>query len=369
MSGGRAHRVRPLRHARHLSAQSLTVLPVAHGLPPARGRLRVTPEDFHVTEVLGFPADGSGGHWLLTVEKRDTNSGWVAAQLARTAGVASREVGFSGHKDRHAVTVQAYSVPLTAALTSSDWQGHQQPGYRVIAVDRHSRKLRPGSHRANRFALRVRDVDGDQTAIGLCLEAMARDGVPNYFGPQRFGRQGGNLLRVREWADGAPAPRDRALRGFLLSAARSHVFNLALAARVQDGSWNHLLPGESVLLDGRRSFFRAAEIDSILEGRCTAMDVHPSGPLAGRGAAASSGQAAAVEEAAIAAESHLVGWLASQGLDHERRSLRLPVRELAWSFEGSDLLLEFVLPKGTFATAVLHELLADAWDVGEGGEE
>ncbi len=369
MSGGRAHRLCPHRLARHLSGEFLAALPVAHGSPSARGRLRATPEDFQVTEVLGFPIDGSGGHWLLTVEKRETNSGWVAAQLARTAGVSTRDVGFSGHKDRHAVTVQAYSVPVTAALTLDDWRAHEHPGYRVIAVDRHSRKLRPGSHRANRFLLRIRDVEGDRTAIGSCLDAIARDGVPNYFGPQRFGRQGGNLLRVKEWAVGGPAPRDRALRGFLLSAARSHVFNLALAARVQHGSWNQLLPGESVLLDGRRSFFHAAEIDSVLEERCRVMDVHPSGPLAGRGTAPATAQAAEVEQAAIAAESHLAEWLATQGLDHERRSLRLPVREFSWSFDANDLLLDFLLPKGTFATAVLHELLLDAWDVGEGGEE
>lgn len=340
-------------------------LPTAHGTPPARGRIRVEPEDFRVEEVLGFEPDGAGGHVLLTVEKRGANTAWVASQLARAAGIAVRDVGFSGHKDRQAVTVQAFTVPSPEDEPLEPIRAHSGEGYRVVDVARHGRKLRPGSHRANRFKLRIRDVQGDRAAIDACLERIARSGVPNYFGPQRFGRDGANLRRAREWSMGGQAPRDRNQRGFAISAARSHLFNEVLAVRVQRGDWDRLLPGEAVILDGKRSFFPATEIDAELLSRLAALDIHPSGPMVGRGAAPVSGEAMVVEGRALVGEVALRDLLLAQGLELERRALRLPVRDCRWEYEGDSLLLEFTLPRGAFATAVLHELLADAWDVGD----
>ena len=334
------------------------------------GAIRREPEDFVVDEILGFEPDGAGNHGLLIVEKRGANTGWVAAQLARHAGVAVRDIGFSGHKDRHALTTQAYSLPLPAlfdVVQCLEWQGE---GYAVRAAYRHGRKLRLGSHRANRFALRIRDLRGDHGAIEACLAAVRAHGVPNYFGPQRFGREGSNLRRATAWAGGDVPPRDRSQRSFALSAARSHLFNAVLAARVASGDWNRLLPGEAVMLDGRRSFFIAEPEDAALEARRVAMDVHPSGPLPGRGESPATGIAREVEDSVIAPHAALVALLASERIDHERRSLRLPVRELDWTFDEDDtMVLRFALPRGTFATAVLHEVLVDAWDAGEGGEE
>ena len=147
------------------------------------------------------------------------------------------------------------------------------------------------------------------------------------------------------------------------------MFNEVLAARVRRGDWNLPLPGEAVILDGKRSFFTAATLEPDTIARAAALDVHPSGPLPGRGANPATGEALSVEGRALIGESALADLLIAQGLEHERRSLRLPVRECSWHFEDDALLLEFTLPRGTFATAVLHELLADAWDAGEGGED
>ena len=346
-----------------------TVLPGAHGVPPATGRIRTEPEDFRVEEVLGFAPDGAGSHVLLTVEKRGANSGWVAAQLARAAGVAVRDVGYAGQKDRQAVTLQAYTVPVPVDAPLEPILAHSGEGYRVLAAQRHGRKLRPGSHRANRFALRVRDLAGDRDGIEGCLQRIAGLGVPNYFGPQRFGRDGANLQRARDWAAGGAPLRDRVQRSFALSAARSQLFNAVLAARVQRGDWNRLLPGEAVMLDGKRSFFAAPTVDADMVARCEAMDVHPSGPLPGRGSAPVTGEVLELETRVLTGEHALIQLLAGQGLEHERRSLRLPVRDCRWQYDGADLLIQFMLPRGAFATAVLHELLADAWDVGEGGED
>lgn len=344
-------------------------VPTAHGPPPASGRTRVEPEDFRVEEVLGFEPDGSGGHLLLLVEKRGANTGWVAGQLARLAGVHARDVGYSGQKDRHALTRQTFSLPWNPAAAiepSLAWSGG---GFRVIAAGRHGRKLRPGSHRGNRFAIRVRGLAGDPEAVESRLRIIAAAGVPNYFGPQRFGRGMANLARAREWATGGAAPLARSQRSFVLSAARSAVFNRVLAERVRRGDWNRLLPGEAVALDGRRSYFRADDIDDLLRERCARMDVHPTGPLWGSGTCPATGEARDVESGAVAAEADLCSLLESAGLEHERRSLRLPVRDLTWSRDGDDLALTFELGRGTFATAVLHELLQDAWDESEAGED
>lgn len=344
-------------------------LATAYGPAPTGGHIRVEPEDFFVDEVLGFEPDGAGSHVVLRVEKRGANTGWVAAQLAQSAGVHVRDVGFSGHKDRQAVTRQAFSIPWPVATPLDTCLSFAGEGYHVLSADRHGRKLRPGSHRANRFVLVLRDLDGEVAGIDQRLRLIGEQGVPNYFGPQRFGRDGGNLARVRAWADGGPAPRDRAQRGFALSAARSELFNLVLGERVRRGDWNRLLPGEAVVLDGRRSFFPATVIDAVLEDRCDRMDVHPSGPLWGRGESPATDAALEVEESIGTRAPALIALLAAQGMDHERRSLRLPVRALAWTHEAGTLRLEFELPRGTFATAVLHELLRDAWDAGESGEE
>jgi tRNA pseudouridine13 synthase len=333
------------------------------------GRLRATPEDFRVDEQLGFDADGTGAHVLLTVEKRGANTGWVAAQLARAAGVAVRDVGWSGQKDRDALTRQAYTIPWRAQEPIESCLEFAGEGFRVVDAVRHGRKLRPGSHRANRFALRVTEIDGDTAALAARLATMARSGVPNYFGPQRFGRSGANLARARDWAASGRAPRDRTARGFALSAGRSALFNALLAERVRRGNWDRLLSGEAVMLDGRRSFFHAAEIDATLLERAAAMDVHPSGPLWGRGESSATDEALALEAGISAGEPALCALLEAEGLAQERRSLRLPLRELEWSLEGRELWLAFELPRGAFATAVLHEIVRDAWSDERGAED
>jgi tRNA pseudouridine13 synthase len=340
-------------------------LPLAHGDPPVRGRLRVVPEDFRVEELLGFEPAGEGPHALLVVEKRGCNTGWVAAELARAARVAARDVGWSGQKDRHAVTRQAFTLPWPVHAPLEPCVGFSGDGFRVLSAARHGRKLRPGSHRANRFELRVRELEGEPGALEERLRTIAVLGVPDYFGPQRFGRDGGNLVRARNWAASGRAPRDRHSRGFALSAARSALFNAVLAERVSQGNWNALLEGEAVMLDGRRSFFVAAVIDETLTARCARMDVHPSGPLWGQGSPPATGAALEVESQVTAREPALRALLETHGLEQERRSLRLPVRDLEWSVDAEGLSLAFELPRGAFATAVLHEIVQRAWEADE----
>ena len=339
---------------------NLLDLPCAWGTPPARGRVRVAPEDFVVREWLGFPADGEGDHWLLTVRKRGANTHWVAKQLGKLAQIHPRDVGFAGLKDRDAVTEQAFTIPVRSAMTG-EWAGVQGDGFEVIAAQRHRRKLKRGALRGNDFEIVVRGFEGDRAALDERCKLIAAHGVPNYFGPQRFGNDGSNLTRARQWLGGEKELHDRFERSFALSAARSAIFNAVLAERVRNGNWNQLQAGDVANLDGSNSVFKVDALDDVLRDRCDRMDIHPTGPLWGRGELASQGDIAALERRIADVEPPLASGLAAAGLDQERRSLRMRVAEFAWEVDGSDLRLRFRLSRGVFATAVLHEILADAF--------
>lgn len=336
----------------------------AHGPVTVRGRLKTTPEDFHVEEVLGFAADGEGPHALLTVEKRGANTRWVAAELARYAGVHPRDVGYAGLKDRQAVTVQHFSVPIEGR-PEPDWNALPAGDFRVLAAVRHRRKLKIGALRGNRFRVVMRDLAGPVGGLVPKLEAVASRGVPNYFGPQRFGQGAGNIAQAQAMLVGGRRIHDRRLRSLLLSAARSLIFNEVLSERVQAGNWDRLLTGDVMMLDGSRSVFRSDPADGALPGRLAAGDVHPTGPLWGRGDPPTAGEVHALEDGVVQKHGALARGLESAGVDAARRALRLPVRELAWEQpDAHTLVLRFFLPAGAYATTVLRELAAT-----EGGME
>jgi len=327
----------------------------AHGAPLATGVLRSVPEDFQVCEWLGFEPDGAGEHVLLTVRKRNANTLWVARALARQAQVPPRDIGFAGLKDRDAVTEQAFTV--LSKMSAEDWLGFKGDGFEVIAAQRHKRKLKRGAHKGNDFRIVVREAALDPIALRERLEAIRVLGVPNYFGPQRFGRSGGNLALAREWFQKGTAPRDRAQRGFALSAARSALFNATLAARVAQGTWGTLLDGDVANLDGSGSVFDVASVDAVLRDRCSKLDIHPTGPLWGHGELRTQGSVAEFEREIPEPFEGLRQGLAAGGLTQERRALRSTVYDLAWELDGAMLRLEFRLHRGAFATAVLNEVV------------
>ncbi|HYB63957.1 MAG TPA: tRNA pseudouridine(13) synthase TruD [Steroidobacteraceae bacterium] len=324
----------------------------------AEAVMRERAEDFLVEEDLGFAPAGAGPHLLLKVRKTDANTPWVARQLARHAGCRPQEVGYAGLKDRRAVAIQWFSVPRPR--TPLDPRSVRGEGYEVLESHAHNRKLPRGALAGNRFAIRLR-APGDEGArlaerLAPRLAAIAARGVPNYFGPQRFGRDGGNLAPVTQ----DPARLPAAERGFRLSAARSVVFNAVLAARVGDGCWERLLAGDLASLDGRGSFFSVAAVDETLEARCSRLEIHPTGPLWGVGQPASDAGVRALETrigGEFAAECTLC---AAAGMAQERRSLRLRVADLGCEAEAAAVLLRFRLTRGSFATAVLRELVGAA---------
>lgn len=332
-------------------------LPFAYGAPPARGQLRTACEDFQVDEELGFAASGAGEHVLVQVRKRDANTEWVAKRLAALAGVKPMAVSFAGLKDRHALTSQWFSVQLPGRDEPA-WTSLNDQYIEILHAARHHRKLRRGALRGNRFRLLVRDVAGARDAIDARLQAIAQGGVPAYFGAQRFGRDGDNVARALAMFGGRRV--SRAQRSILLSAARSWLFNRVLAERVRRGNWNQLLVGDIAMLDGTHSVFAVTALDETLQRRCAQMDLHPTGPLWGRGEPATAGLVLEWEQQAVADQGPLREGLVAAGLDQQRRTLRQAVRELRWQWQDAQtLVVSFYLDAGNYATSVMREVLGD----------
>ncbi len=336
---------------------SVDSLPHAHGDALLRARIRVEDDDFRVIELPSFEPGGQGEHLLLEIEKRGMTTAFAAQRIADWAGVAPMAVSYAGMKDRHAVTRQRFSVhlpkrvaPPIETLAGAD--------LRPLSATWHGRKLPRGALAGNRFELVLRDVALDRHSrdeIEQRLQRIAASGVPNYFGEQRFGRDGGNIEQARRLFAGARMRREQ--RGMVLSAARSALFNEVLARRVEQGHWASGLDGDVWMLDGSHSVFGPVPLDDALRERVARFDIHPTGPLAGAGELRSVGAVREIEAAVLAAQAELVDGLTAFGLRQERRALRIAVAELRHAWLADDRLqLEFRLPPGAYATVVLREL-------------
>lgn len=330
----------------------------AYGKPLASAAMRSTAEDFQVDELLDIPLSGSGEHHWLHIQKRDTNTEWLARQLARLAGVVARDVGYAGMKDRIAVTTQWFSVRLPGKF-DPDWHAIESDNIKLLSFGRNSAKLRRGAHNGNAFIITLRNVEGDRDTIDQRLSQIKLNGVPNYFGEQRFGHGGRNVSNGVALLKGDIKVKDRHKRSLYLSAVRSYLFNLILSARVADGSWQQLLQGEAVILSGSNSHFSADIVDDELNGRLAERDIHPSAPLWGRGRSASASTAFEYEQRVLAPYQEILEKMEHIGLDQSRRSLRSSVPDLSWIW-GADnrLMLRFELPVGTFATSLLREVVS-----------
>ncbi|OYU29081.1 MAG: tRNA pseudouridine(13) synthase TruD [Burkholderiales bacterium PBB2] len=314
---------------------TLPLWPKAYPASGASAILKSLNEDFIVTELpLQLPS-GAGEHLWLDVEKNGANTAFVAQQLAAAAGVQEWDVGYAGLKDRYAITRQWFSIYLPKGETP-DLTQLQHPEFKVLSQSRHVKKLRPGDLQGNHFRIMLREVTGDRAAIELNLQAIASQGVPNYFGAQRFGHEGGNVEQGRAMLAREIRVRNPKKKGIYLSAVRSFVFNEVLALRIQQGLWGQVLPGDVMDAAGR-----------------------PTGPLWGRGRVSSSEQAQALENGVAAAHAVLCDGMEHAGLDQERRALVASPGELTWEWPQADqLLLSFSLPAGNYATSLLSEILS-----------
>ncbi len=342
-----------------MSAPSLPALAFAFGGAPVSGELRASAEDFQVRELPLLEPDGAGEHTWLWIRKRNENTDHVAGLLSRHAGVHPRDISYAGLKDRNAVTEQWFSVHLPGRA-EPDWAALDCATVTVLRHARHSRKLQRGALRGNSFCITVRAVSGDLSRLQSLLERVRDSGVPNYFGMQRFGIAGSNLQTAAQLFRNPRMKLSRNRRSLALSAARSLLFNAVLSRRVSDGSWDRALPGDAMQLAGSHSFFIAEPADAGIAQRVAEQDIHPTGPLFGKGDSPVQGACRELEAAVLSDYADFMAGLAAAGLRQERRALRLPVAGLCWQWpQPGVLVLEFSLPAGCYATSVLRELVTE----------
>ncbi len=327
--------------------------PRYHGDPCCNGVIRSVPDDFQVDEELGFELSGSGEHYFLQIRKRGENTQWLVKQLARIAGVRPHDVGYAGLKDRHANTTQWFSVWLPGK-SEPEWQQLETSQIEILQIQRHSRKLKRGSHQANRFNIRIRQLQscGD---VEERLQRVKAQGVPNYYGEQRFGHHGGNLEQAGRLFSGEIRVKDRQRRGLYLSAARSYLFNKIVAARIEKNCFDQYLDGDRLMIEGTSNL--SAESDpKQLQPLLESLQLHPSAPLYGRGRSLVEAESLALETDILAENKSWCDGLEAAGLKPERRSVRLLIPDLSWSYPEPEILqLSFALPPGAFATSVLRE--------------
>ena len=328
--------------------------PRAFGAALGTGRIREQPGDFVVREISQANPSGSGEHLWLLVRKTDCNTEWVARQLTRFLGRPRRDVGYAGRKDRRAVTEQWFSVRCPSRQASLS--GLQLPGVELLAHAWHDRKLKRGYLQGNRFALRIRQVALEQEVLQQRISMLTQFGVPNYFGLQRFGRSLSNLQRAVQAFRGA-ATLSREQRSLALSAARSFLFNEILAVRVAAHRWAALAPGTLAGLAGSRAVFVVDAVDEEIEQRLRRLDIHPTAPLFGVVEKQPAG-VTAEDQAVIDRFPVLRDGLIAAGLKLAQRPTRAVVADLSWDLSDNDLLMEFSLAPGAFATAVLRELVS-----------
>lgn len=330
-----------------------------YGEPLSTGKLKMLAEDFIVEEDLGFEPDGEGEHLLVRIRKTGCNTQFVAEQLARFAGVHPRAVSYAGLKDRHAVTEQWFCLHLPGKddpeLSNFDLEGCQ-----IVRFSRHRKKMRIGTLKGNSFTLVLRHLS-NLADIDARLAKIAEKGVPNYFGVQRFGRNGNNLVQAKRWANNEIRVKERTKRSFYLSASRSAMFNLVASQRLAQGIVRQVMLGDALQLNGRGSWFvaKSDELES-LQPRVDNGELLVTAPLPGDGALGTLDDAAAFEQACLSEQTELLSLVKRERVEPVRRAVMLQPLQMSWEAKDDITLeLKFWLPAGSFATSVVRELMRD----------
>lgn len=324
-------------------------------LPGIGGRIKDRPEDFEVEEVPSYEPSGEGDHLYLWVEKRDVGPEYFARMIAQRVGVPVGTVGTAGLKDRLAVTRQWVSVPKEAEPRLSQIDGD---GIKLLTVSRHTNKLKPGHLRGNRFKIRVREAT-NPTALTAIVERIRTQGMPNYYGPQRFGRDGSTVALGFDCLAGRQKKRLRPfVFKFALSAVQSLLFNRYLAARLTDGLFRTVLPGDVMMKWPGGGMF-VSDDPAVDQPRFDAREIVSGGPMFGSRTYPAKGLAAEREQTILAASGLSPASFARFGklASGTRRHNLIYLDDLSAEWHGSDVILGFTLPSGCYATVLLREIM------------
>ena len=328
--------------------------------PNSTAGVKMQPNDFSVSEQLGFECSGEGEHIWLNVVKTQLHTTQVATEIAKCAKLAVKHIGFSGMKDHRAVTSQWFSVWLPGVKDGDlpDWQALSRDDLRINHVVRHSRKLKRGTHLANDFEIRLVDFIGDIDELSSRIDQLLLNGVPNYFGEQRFGFAGSNLNKAVDWFEKGYKIKQQNKRSLLLSSARAWLFNVVLSKRLKNKDWLTIYDNEPLNLSGSKSYF-ISEDKTENQKRLNDLDINTTGPLWGRGIDKILPQSdlKTLEEKVLADYPLFLKGLEKVGLSYDRRPLRFIPQNLVWNVNDDCITLKFSLSRGQFATAFLRELV------------
>jgi tRNA pseudouridine13 synthase len=334
-------------------------------LPGISGRIKTVPEDFEVEEVPAYEPSGQGEFLYLWIEKRGMGAEYFVRQVARRLEIPPGEVGTAGLKDRHAITRQLVSVPASAEPRLGALEGE---GIRVLRVSRHGNKLKAGHLHGNRFRILIRDVAANAAELlPPLIDRLRRDGLPNLYGPQRFGHDGETVLSGLALLRGEPPPtsatgrrvnaRSPFLRRLVLSAAQSALFNHYLGQRLRDGLLRRVLPGDVMAKWPFGGLFVTSDVPTE-QTRFNAREIVSAGPMFGRKLFAAAGEAAE-REATVLWEAGLTP-TAFHGfgklLAGTRRHNLIYLEDLTGAVEPEGARLTFTLPAGSYATVLLREI-------------
>ena len=321
--------------------------------PKQTALLKAECADFVVKEQLGYDMSGDGEFVAVKVRKTDCNTLFVGEQLAKFAGISARNMSYAGLKDRKAVTEQWFSLQMPGQQTP-DFSQFSLEGVEILDVTRHQRKIRIGSLQGNHFEILLRNAK-ETDELKVRLDFLAKNGFPNYFTEQRFGRDGNNLTQALRWANGEINVKDRNKRSFYLSAARSEMFNLIVSKRMELNLAQQILVGDVLQLNGSHSWFVVDESEDLvqLQQRLAQQDVLLTAPLIGE----EEKSAVDFENEIFAQHQALFALMRQERMKAARRPILMQPQQFQWQFEPNGLRLQFALPAGSYATALIRELV------------
>ncbi|MCP4431904.1 MAG: tRNA pseudouridine(13) synthase TruD [Gammaproteobacteria bacterium] len=335
-----------------------TSLVYPYGKPAIKGRLKTTAEDFLVDEELGFEPTGEGEHLFILVEKNGLTTPELIEKVARDAGIKPRDIGYSGLKDKVAVTRQWLSLYLPGKIQSPI--SSVGDGYTILRQIWHNRKLRPGTHRFNRFEVLLRDVDQIDLKTHQQIESIKTSGMANYFGQQRFGVTSGNVWHALQVFSNARKTRklSRSKKSLYLSALRSELFNQILSKRIEANIWQEPVQGDVFMLRGSQSVFQETLTEEMLS-RYREFDISSTASLFGTGVDMLCEEALQIEKQVYSDNPDICNCLLEQGVKRQKRALRVVVNDFSYDYQAEEQQLRLTarLPRGSYFTSLLNHFV------------
>jgi tRNA pseudouridine13 synthase len=386
-------------------------------LPGTGGTIKETPDDFRVDEIPMYTPSGEGEHLYIEIEKINLTTHELIRKAAAIFSVPERDIGYAGLKDARATTRQSISVPLVAA---EDADRLADENITVLSAIRHKNKLRTGHLLGNRFSIRICGVEPEaEKKAEAILAQLVATGVPNRFGRQRYGSLGNShligralinqehetavkliigdpeIITNQRWKQAATlfqnnqtsealaalpghcryertvlrkivagkSPKQaikslpRSILRLYLSACQSFLFDRIVTMRLAtlDTVW----PGDFAFKHDNGACFFVEDTDAE-NIRAKQFEISASGPLYGYKSTLARGQSGIIEESLLESEGlKLEDFRLGGGLDMpgERRPLRVALQDPVLSTADGDLNIAFSLPKGSYATSVLREII------------